>query len=146
MRAQEKYTRTLCLRCLYMESVKCGFPSPADGYQEQLELDEYLIRNPNATADYSMIFIVMQTSQMVVFGGTYIMFSPTTQNQVIARCALCISVDKNGIAVFQIDGQYEKSIADKAMDYLLRKKLLLNLKWDDRKDERRVLYRIHCCS
>ncbi|PQJ62352.1 LexA family protein [Photobacterium angustum] len=33
----------------FIESVACGFPSPADGHQESLDLDEYLIRHPNAT-------------------------------------------------------------------------------------------------
>ncbi|OAN11340.1 peptidase S24 [Photobacterium jeanii] len=34
---------------LFIEPVRCGFPSPADGHEERLELDDYLIRNPNAT-------------------------------------------------------------------------------------------------
>ncbi|HIF9327141.1 TPA: LexA family protein [Photobacterium damselae] len=34
---------------LYTESVSCGFPSPAEGHQETLELEDYLIRHPNAT-------------------------------------------------------------------------------------------------
>ncbi|MCQ1056950.1 LexA family protein [Photobacterium sp. DNB23_23_1] len=33
----------------FIEGVKCGFPSPADGHQEELDLESYLIRNPNAT-------------------------------------------------------------------------------------------------
>ncbi|WP_299013227.1 LexA family transcriptional regulator [uncultured Photobacterium sp.] len=34
---------------VFIESIKCGFPSPADGHQEELDLDDFLIRNPNAT-------------------------------------------------------------------------------------------------
>lgn len=34
---------------VFIESIPCGFPSPADGHQEELDLDDYLIRHPNAT-------------------------------------------------------------------------------------------------
>ncbi|MGF1871667.1 LexA family protein [Photobacterium indicum] len=50
---------------IFMESVKCGFPSPADGYQEQLELDEYLIRNPNAT------FLLRASGESMIGAGIY---------------------------------------------------------------------------
>ncbi|KLV05375.1 peptidase S24 [Photobacterium aquae] len=39
----------MCAVPLFLDAVKCGFPSPADGYQEELDLDSYLIRHPNAT-------------------------------------------------------------------------------------------------
>ncbi|PSW05330.1 LexA family protein [Photobacterium lipolyticum] len=50
---------------LFIESVKCGFPSPADGHQEQLELEEYLIRNPNAT------FLLRASGESMVGIGIY---------------------------------------------------------------------------
>ncbi|MFT7108621.1 MAG: DNA polymerase V [Psychrobacter glaciei] len=38
------------LLTVYIDSVPCGFPSPADDYsEEQLSLDEHLIKHPSAT-------------------------------------------------------------------------------------------------
>ncbi len=42
----------------FIESVPCGFPSPADGHQESLDLDEYLIRHPNATFFFACLWRV----------------------------------------------------------------------------------------
>ncbi|MGF1690706.1 LexA family protein [Photobacterium kagoshimensis] len=39
----------MALLPFFTESVRCGFPSPADGHEENLDLDDFLIRNPNAT-------------------------------------------------------------------------------------------------
>ena len=50
---------------VYVESVKCGFPSPADGHQENLDLDDYLIRNPNAT------FLLRASGDSMIGAGIY---------------------------------------------------------------------------
>ncbi|MCG7587468.1 LexA family transcriptional regulator [Photobacterium sp. OFAV2-7] len=50
---------------VFLESVKCGFPSPADGHQEDLDLDDYLIRNPNAT------FFLRASGDSMVGAGIY---------------------------------------------------------------------------
>ncbi|MGF1681486.1 LexA family protein [Photobacterium minamisatsumaniensis] len=50
---------------LFIESVACGFPSPADGHQEDLDLDSYLIRNPNAT------FLLRASGESMVGAGIY---------------------------------------------------------------------------
>ncbi|MGF1701188.1 translesion error-prone DNA polymerase V autoproteolytic subunit [Photobacterium makurazakiensis] len=50
---------------LFIESVTCGFPSPADGHQEDLDLDSYLIRNPNAT------FLLRASGESMVGAGIY---------------------------------------------------------------------------
>lgn len=49
----------------FIEAVKCGFPSPADGYQEELDLDSYLIRNPNAT------FMLKASGESMMGAGIY---------------------------------------------------------------------------
>ncbi|MGF1723654.1 LexA family protein [Photobacterium nomapromontoriensis] len=49
----------------FLEAVRCGFPSPADGYQEELDLDSYLIRNPNAT------FMLKAAGDSMVGAGIY---------------------------------------------------------------------------
>lgn len=50
---------------LFIESVKCGFPSPADGHQEELDLDSYLIRHPNAT------FLLRASGDSMMGAGIY---------------------------------------------------------------------------
>ncbi len=50
---------------LYTESVSCGFPSPAEGHQETLELEDYLIRHPNAT------FFLRACGESMVGAGIY---------------------------------------------------------------------------
>ncbi|MGF1717620.1 LexA family protein [Photobacterium chitinilyticum] len=50
---------------VFLESVKCGFPSPADGHQEDLDLDDYLIRNPNAT------FFLRASGDSMIGAGIY---------------------------------------------------------------------------
>ncbi|MBP2698757.1 LexA family protein [Photobacterium lucens] len=49
----------------FIESVPCGFPSPADGHQESLDLDEYLIRHPNAT------FFLRASGESMIGAGIY---------------------------------------------------------------------------
>ncbi|WP_120512009.1 LexA family protein [Photobacterium salinisoli] len=50
---------------LFIESVRCGFPSPADGHEESLELMDYLIRHPNAT------FVLKASGESMTGAGIY---------------------------------------------------------------------------
>lgn len=50
---------------LYAESIFCEFPSPAEGHQETLELEDYLIRHPNAT------FFLRACGESMVGAGIY---------------------------------------------------------------------------
>ncbi|MDO6707005.1 MULTISPECIES: LexA family transcriptional regulator [unclassified Photobacterium] len=50
---------------LFIEPVRCGFPSPAEGHEESLELTEYLIRHPNAT------FVLRAAGDSMTGAGIY---------------------------------------------------------------------------
>ncbi|GAB6260414.1 LexA family protein [Photobacterium sp. R1] len=49
----------------YIESVRCGFPSPAEGHEESLELMDYLVRHPNAT------FVLKAAGDSMTGAGIY---------------------------------------------------------------------------
>ncbi|MCM0148986.1 translesion error-prone DNA polymerase V autoproteolytic subunit [Photobacterium galatheae] len=49
----------------YIEPVRCGFPSPAEGHEETLELMDYLVRHPNAT------FVLKAAGDSMTGAGIY---------------------------------------------------------------------------